>query len=79
MEISKTNPKTSIYCHIDIDKRDHVFVSVEAMTAWLLTKYGLSMKEQVQYKYNGSSYDILVKSKLGDTMRLVGFYYTLNF
>lgn len=79
MEISKTNPKTSIYCHIDTDKRDHVFVGVEAMTAWLLTKYGLSMREQVQYKYNGSSYDILVKSKLGDTMRLVGFYYTLSY
>lgn len=79
MQISTENPKNRICCHIDTDKRDHVFVSVEAMTTWLLTKYGLSMKEQVQYKYNGSSYDILVKSKLGDSMRLVGFYYTLSF
>lgn len=79
MQISTENPKNRICCHIDTDKRDHVFVSVEEMTAWLLTKYGLPMKEQVEYKYNGFSYDIRVKSKLGDTMRMVGFYYILNF
>lgn len=79
MQVSTVSLKNNIYCHIDGDKRDHVFVSVEAMTAWLLTKYGLSMREQVEYKYNGSSYNILVKSKLGDTIRMVGFYYILNY
>lgn len=79
MQISTVSPKNDIHCHIDGDKRDHVFVSVEAMTDWLMTKYGLSMREQVEYKYNGSSYNILVKSKLGDTMRMVGFYYSITY
>lgn len=72
------NKKERFVCHIDTDKTDKTYDSVDKMTDDLVAKYGLSSKDQVNYVYNGATcYDIRVKSKLGDTMRIVGFYYKL--
>lgn len=71
----RNNPKWVI-CHIDTDKIDCCYSSVEEMSESLRDKYGLASSKQVLYKNNGCSYDILIKSKLGNTMRNVGFYYT---
>lgn len=67
-----------IVCHIDTDKVDHCFYSVEEMSESLRDKYGLASTKQVLYKYNGFSYDIIINSKLWNTMRNVGFYYIIK-
>lgn len=68
----------SIVCHIDGDKTDKQYKSLCALTSALVDKYGLSSPSQVEYKTNGSSTDILIKSKMGSYMRMVGFYYEVT-
>ena len=70
--------KKRIMCNIDTDGYPVCYRDVGAMTKALAHKYGVQ-ESMIEYVMSGSSmcWNIILKSKLGDTMRMVGFYYEM--
>ena len=70
--------KKRIMCNIDTDGYPICYRDVDAMTKALAHKYGVQ-ESMIEYVMSRSSmcWNIILKSKLGDTMRMVGFYYEM--
>lgn len=74
----KMRRKKRIMCNIDTDGYPICYRDVDAMTKALAHKYGVQ-ESMIEYVMSRSSmcWNIILKSKLGDTMRMVGFYYEM--
>ena len=74
----KMRRKKRIMCNIDTDRYPACYRDVDAMTKALAHKYGVQ-ESMIEYVMSRSSmcWNIILKSKLGDTMRMVGFYYEM--